>query len=105
MLAKPANFFKHANRQGQSAEQSIDFDPTANRLLILVSISAIESLGHELNALETAFVLYVKLHDPTDEYASFLAEKGIPIDHVQSAATVPKPQFLRAIVDLFERSQ
>jgi hypothetical protein len=68
LIRKEANFFKHADRDGDSV---IEFNPELSEFFILCAIIALEVCGESKDELESTFLLWLPLHKP-----DILSEEG-----------------------------
>jgi hypothetical protein len=97
-LKKPANFFKHADRDGDSV---IEFDPSLSTGFMLFAILGIEICGESKNAHERAFLWWLHLHEPrllTDKGHSFVADHLQPVA-IAAVQTLSKRDFLDLFVN------
>jgi hypothetical protein len=92
LLRKPANFFKHADRDGDS---DIEFNPAQSDAFILFSIIGIQLCGEQNSPAESAWLTWLCLHRP-----KYLSEKGreiftknIPIESLDYAKSMSKKDY------------
>jgi hypothetical protein len=95
-IKRHANFFKHANKDGDAV---IEFKPILTELFFLFSILGVEFCGERHNIEESAFMFWLYFHKPhllTDHGRKKFIE-GISIDHLNNIRAIPKNDFLQAI--------
>lgn len=98
LLRKPANFFKHADRDGDSV---ISFHPKQSEAFFLFSIRGIYLCGERSNTEEDAWMMWLQIQKPhllTDIGRERL-EKSIPIDSLVTARSMSKKEFFAAYRD------
>jgi hypothetical protein len=94
LLRKPANFFKHADRDGDSV---IEFNPKQSDGFILFSIRGVSLCGERFNTAESAWMMWLQIQHPRH-----LTEKGrklfadnIPIDSLEYTRSMAPAEFFR----------
>src|SRR5258708_3951444 len=95
LVRREANFFKHADRDGDSV---IDFNPEFAEWFIFFAILGRELCGEEPSTEESAFMWWLQITKPhllTEEGHKFLA-KQMPVDNIQYLRTRPKGEFFGA---------
>jgi hypothetical protein len=103
VLRKPANFFKHADRDGDSV---ITFDSADSDPFILYSTIGVLLCGEQANVAETAYLMWTFIKRPdllTDRGRQVVAE-NLPLDSVECARTLSKQEFFRAVQDAMRRT-
>lgn len=92
ILRKPANFFKHADRDGDSV---IEFSPQQSHGFILFSILGVQLCGERINTIESAWLMWLQIKNP-----KYLTEKGrkyfadnIPIESLEHARSLSREDF------------
>ena len=98
LLKEDANFFKHAERDGKPDETK-DFRPARNNVLIAVSIAAIQRMGISLEDEEHAFLFWMSLHFPM-AFRKDTVEESIPIDNLDKMKATDKHSFFRAFLEV-----
>ena len=95
-VKQPANFFKHANKDGNDV---IEFKPVASEPFILFAILGVELCGERHNDEEAAYMYWLYLHKP-----HLLTESGrkqfvddVPADRLRELRSIPKKDFLRVM--------
>jgi len=95
-IKKHANFFKHADRDGDSV---IEFNPELSEGYIFFAIAGRELCGELASNEESIFMWWVMIHK-----AHILTENGhktlanrIPIDAVEHLRTISKSEFFQAL--------
>ena len=94
-IRREANFFKHADRDGDSV---IDFNPEFAQWFIFFAILGRELCGETASMEESAFKWWFQTTRPdllTEEGCKFLAEQ-MPVDNVEYLRTRPKSEFFEA---------
>ncbi len=91
-IRKEANFFKHADRDGDSV---IEFNPKLSECFIMFAIAARELCGEQSSDEESIFCHWLTIHRPdliTDDWKKRISE-SIPIDDIQELRARPKKEF------------
>ena len=94
-LKSHANFFKHANKDGDAV---IDFQPALSELFLFFACYGLAQCGEAANKEELAIMYWFMIHKPhllTDTGAKFFAEK-IPIVSLEHIRSLDKREFLEA---------
>lgn len=94
LLKGSANFFKHANREF-NADDSIEFNPLMNVLLLMMSINGLQRIGKPIGAPESAFMFWLYLHNPS-WFPDSVANGLIPVDHLDQMRSIRKEEFFQA---------
>jgi hypothetical protein len=92
LVRKEANFFKHADRDGDAV---IEFDPAITEHFILFAIGGRELCGEASSDEERAFIWWIHVNRPerlTNKGADFLA-KNMPVDSLKHIRDTPKHEF------------
>jgi hypothetical protein len=92
-LKYPANFFKHANKVD---EEVIEFHPKLSELFIIFAIHGVGACGEVADAEESAFWMWMALHEPDfllAEGKKLLAER-IPVEGWEMLRHTKKDEFL-----------
>jgi hypothetical protein len=92
LLRSPANFFKHADRDGDSV---ISFNPKVSESFFMFSLLGIHLCGEQWNTVESAWWMWIHIHKPhllTEQGRKFVADK-IPVESVNLARELPKAEF------------
>lgn len=95
LIRREANFFKHADRDGDSV---IDFNPQFAEWFIFFAILGRELCGEASTEEESAFMWWFQITRPhllTEEGHKFIA-KHLPADNVQELRTRSKSEFFEA---------
>jgi hypothetical protein len=97
-IKKPANFFKHANKD---ANETLEFPINAPWGFILFSIAGVQLSGEKLSPEESAFMFWHYFTAP-----NFLTEQGrqmvadlLPVEHLEDIRALPKREFFKAFTD------
>jgi hypothetical protein len=92
-LKEHANFFKHANEQG---EQTIEFNAEMPEVFIMYAIIGIGACGERHNLEEQGFLYWIHVHRP-----ELLTEQGrknftdrLPVEVLQQVRSIGKNEFL-----------
>jgi hypothetical protein len=91
-LRKPANFFKHADRDGDSV---IEFDPGKSDAFILFSILGILLCGERSNTVEGAWIIWLQIQRPellTEKGRKFFAD-NVPVETIEYARNLSPRNF------------
>jgi hypothetical protein len=92
LLRKPANFFKHADRDGDSV---IEFNPRQSDGFILFSSLGVSLCGERNTTVESAWIMWLQIQDPkylTEKGRKFFADK-IPIESLEYARSLSPADF------------
>ena len=95
-LKKSANFFKHADRETK-ANDSTEFNPELNELLLMTSITGLQRLGQKLEPSESALLFWLYLHHPA-WFPQHPATGRIPAHHITAMREAPRPEFFKAYI-------
>ena len=98
LLRKPWNFFKHADRDGDSV---IEFDPRQSEGFILFSIIGIGLCGERINTEESAWTMWLQVQHPeflTEKGRKFFAE-NVPVDSLDQAKRMSREEFFHGFCD------
>jgi hypothetical protein len=104
LMREPANFFKHASKDGDAA---IEFKPILTELFFMYSILGISLCGERLNKSESAFLAWIHIHKPnllTDSGRIFLANT-IPVDQLQQLKSLQKKELFQKLNLAWDRGQ
>jgi hypothetical protein len=96
LIKKHANFFKHADRDGDSV---IEFDPEMNEWYIMYASVARALCGEPQSSEESTFLWWFQVHKPhllTEKGRQMVADR-IPIDNLEEIRTWPKRKFFEAM--------
>ena len=91
-VRKEANFFKHADQDGDSV---IEFNPQVTEFFIVFAIAARELCGEAGTEEESVFSWWLRIHRPnlfSDEGAKLLAER-MPVDGLDQIRMADKHEF------------
>jgi hypothetical protein len=100
MLKRHANFFKHANRDGDSV---IDFNPELSKLFILFAITGRRLCGESASDEESAFLWWLQIHEAdllTEQGRKMIADR-VPINDLHHIRLLPKHEFFKGLRDSF----
>ncbi len=95
IIRKHANFFKHADRDGDSV---IEFDPTISEFFILYAIVGRELCGESPSDEELAFMWWLQIYSPhllTEEGRTMVPDR-IPINNLAYLRRLSKHEFFEA---------
>jgi hypothetical protein len=98
MLKEAANFFKHADRDGDSI---IEFNPRLSEHFMMYSIVGVQLCGERTNTVEAAWMMWNYLHKPhllTEEGRRSLAD-SVPIDSINNARALSREEFFRGFCE------
>lgn len=98
LLRKPANFFKHADRDGDSV---IEFNPRQSDGFILFSILGVSLCGERNNTVESAWMTWLQIQNPkylTEKGRKFFAE-NIPIESIEYARSLSREEFFHVFCE------
>lgn len=98
LLRKPANFFKHADRDGDSV---IEFNPKQSDGFIMFSILGVSLCGERLNTVESAWWMWLQVSEPrylTEKGRKFFAD-NVPAESIEYARTLPRDEFFRCFCE------
>jgi hypothetical protein len=96
-IKRPANFFKHADRDGGSV---IEFDPSLSTGFMLFALVGLEICGERKNAEERAFLWWLHLHEPallTEEGHKLLTDH-VPAVGIAAVRTLSKRDFFNLFI-------
>jgi hypothetical protein len=96
LMKSPANFFKHADRDGEAA---ITFQTNLTQLFFMYSIMGIQFCVEGLNLAERSFLRWVQIFEPqylTDKGRKDLADL-IPVDDLRLLQTLTKSEFFQTM--------
>lgn len=94
MLKHPANFFKHANNDGDSV---IEFNPMLSEFFLMFSILGIRECGEKGSNIQMAWMWWFHIQKPhllTDLGRKFLTD-SVPIDTIEAARQMSKGEFFQ----------
>ena len=98
LLRKPANFFKHADRDGDAV---IEFNPRQSDGFILFSILGVSLCGERNNTVKSAWLMWLQIQEP-----KYLTEKGrkfftdnIPVDSLHYARSMSRDEFFHSFCE------
>lgn len=96
-VRRDANFFKHADRDGDSV---IDFDPVSTEMFILFAITGRELCGEQASDEEQAFNWWLHIHrtDRLTERGKKVVADTFPVDALAQLRTVSKSEFFEAFL-------
>jgi hypothetical protein len=91
-VRKHANFFKHADRDGDSV---IEFNPDFSEWFIFFAIAGRELCGEQASDEESTFMWWMQIHKPhiLTEQGRKMVSDHIPIDGLQQLRTLAKHEF------------
>jgi hypothetical protein len=91
-VRKEANFFKHADKDGDSV---IEFNPAFSEYFIFFAIVALGLCGEPESEEESAFLRWMHINQPQvlTEQGKEALTNAIPIDDIKYLRTVPKSEF------------
>ncbi len=92
------NFFKHANNE-TNQDDEIEFSAGLSGLLIMVSIVGIIRMSKKLNHSESAFMYWLRIHNPS-WFSASVGESGFPIDIIEKLRGIEKSMFFLAFKEL-----
>ena len=97
-IRKHANFFKHADKDGDSV---IEFNPALSELFILFAILGRELCGEPPSDEESIFLWWLKIHKPhilTERGRQVVAD-NIPMDSLEHCRTLAKHEFFEVGIE------
>jgi hypothetical protein len=102
MVARDANFFKHADGKKYKDQDSIEFTPELNAMFIMVTIAGLEFLDQKLSEQEQGFLLWYRLHYPEmlEEQPGQDLKSTLDTETWQAYLKLPKREFLNAFKGL-----
>lgn len=94
LIKQYANFFKHADRDG---EAEIEFKPILSELFILFAIFGVELCKEQLNEAESGFSLWLQIHRPQllTERGREMVENRISVEALNQIRNVSKNDFFK----------
>ena len=97
LVKKEANFFKHADRDGDSV---IEFDPRITEYFILFAMAARESCGEAISEEELVFNWWARIHrvELLSDKGLKLLEKQLPINDLNHIKAAPKREFFERVL-------
>jgi hypothetical protein len=102
MVARDANFFKHADGRKYKDQDSIEFTPALNDMFIMVTIAGLDFLSQKLSEHERGFLLWYRLHYPDmlEEEPGKDLKSTLDPETRQAYLNLPKREFLNAFKGL-----
>jgi hypothetical protein len=103
-IRKHANFFKHADRNGDSV---IDFDPRTTEIYLMFAIVGVALCGESHTEEESIFLWWLQINRPdllTDQGHKMVADH-IPVHALEDFRALSKREFLRAFQEGRRRSE
>ncbi len=97
LVKKEANFFKHADRDGDAV---IDFNPDITEHFILFATGGRELCGEPASDEERVFIWWIHIHRPdrlTNKGADLLA-KQLPVNSLKHIRDTPKSEFYERLL-------
>jgi hypothetical protein len=98
LLRKPANFFKHADRDGDSV---IEFSPKQSDGFIMFSVLGVSFCGERNSTVELAWLWWLQI-----QHSKYLTEKGrkffadnIPTESLEGARGMSREEFFRGFCE------
>lgn len=91
-LHKGYNFFKHANKD-PDPNGEIEFNPKSTEIFMLFAIKGLSYLGVPNSNKMTAFMIYIRIHNP-EFFTDNILFEGIPIDTIKDLRRVHPSEFL-----------
>jgi len=91
-IKKEANFFKHADRDGDSV---IEFKPVLSEYFIMFAIAARELCGESSTDEEAIFCHWLMVNRPNlvnDEWKNLIVNT-LPVENIKQLRTLSKPEF------------
>jgi 5-methylthioribose kinase len=100
LVRKEANFFKHADRDGDSI---IEFNPQITEYFILFAIAARELCGEARTDEESIFSWWLRVNrsEMLSDKGSELLAKQMPIDSLKHIQATPKHDFFERCLKAF----
>jgi hypothetical protein len=91
-IRKEANFFKHADRDGDSV---IDFNPRITEYFILFAIAGRQICGESGTDEESVFCWWIRINRPDilSDQGSQLLAKNLPVNGLKYIRETPKHEF------------
>ena len=98
MIARDANFFKHADGRKYKDQDSIEFTAALNDMFIMVTIAGLSFLDQRLSEHEQGFLLWYRLHYPDmlEEEPGTDLQSMLSPETRQAYLKLPKREFLNA---------
>jgi hypothetical protein len=92
LMKKHANFFKHADRDGEAV---IEFNPEASQYFVVFALAGLDACGERHNVEEMAFSWWMNIHKPhlLAEEAQKLIADQIPNETIRLIKTMAKAEF------------
>jgi len=103
-VRKEANFFKHADRDGDSV---IEFNPKITEYFILFAIAARELCGESGTDEESTFSWWLSVNRPEilSDKGSELLAKQMPVDSLKHIRATPKHEFFELCMKGFRAAR
>jgi hypothetical protein len=93
-VKKPANFFKHAEKD--DPDSTIEYSTTAAEAFMLFAIMGLHWSGEGLTATESAFLMWFVFHEPNilNEDGAKVLSQRFRIEELDEIRSIQKGQFL-----------
>jgi hypothetical protein len=97
LIAKEANFFKHADRDPDGV---IDFAPDQAKFFIMFAIHALISMKHQLTTVEKAFQVWLGFNHPDGlrEEGRKIYTEPFSVEQLKHIRSLSKSEFLEAFM-------
>jgi hypothetical protein len=99
-LKESGNWFKHADKE-KNPDEKWSFAPETNEIFLLICCVAISRMDYPLNAQESAFVLWNRLHKPRlfpDDRLD-----SIPADELRKLSHFNRDMFFDAFIAIWQQ--
>ena len=97
LVKKAPNFFKHADKDANSA---LEFMPQFSEMFFLFTALGIETMGLKLGGEEKAFLIWLSIHNPQVMVDGAMKKflDGFPVKTINEVGLMPKPEFFKHVM-------